>query len=104
MSTEDGRPVVGIVLFDDVEVLDVRTPEEYAEGHIDGATLIDFYEPDFANRIAELDRSAAYVVYCRSGNRSGQAVALMAEQGFTAVNDLDGGVTAWSAAGLPLAR
>src|SRR3990170_8831789 len=93
-----------LIATDDVEVLDVRTPEEYAEGHIDGATLIDFYEPDFANRIAELDRSAAYVVYCRSGNRSGQAVSLMKEQGFTAVNDLDGGVTAWSAADLPLTR
>ena len=93
-----------LIATGDVEVLDVRTPEEYAEGHIDGATLIDFYEPDFADRIAELDRGATYVVYCRSGNRSGQAVALMAEQGFTAVNDVDGGVTAWSAAGLPLAR
>ena len=71
---------------------------------MDEATLIGFHEPDFADRIAELDRDATYVVYCRSGNRSEQAVALMAEQGFTAVNHLDGGVTAWSAADLPLTR
>ena len=88
----------------DVEVLDVRTPEEYAEGHVAGATLIDFYEPDFAERIGELDRDQEYVVYCRSGNRSGQAVALMAEQGFGAVNDVDGGIVAWEAAGLPVSR
>lgn len=89
---------------EDVEVLDVRTPEEYAEGHIEGATLIDFYEPDFADRIAELDQEQEYVVYCRSGNRSGQATALMAEQGFSAVNDVDGGIVAWEAAGLPVTR
>lgn len=93
-----------LVAGDDVRVLDVRTPEEFAEGHVEGATLIDFYEPDFAERIAALDRDATYVVYCRSGNRSGQATALMAEQGFSAVHDVDGGVLAWEAAGLPLAR
>lgn len=88
----------------DVEVLDVRTPQEYAEGHLEGATLIDFYEPDFAERIAELDRDKEYVVYCRSGNRSGQATKLMADQGFTAVTDVDGGIVAWEAAGLPVTR
>lgn len=87
----------------DVEVLDVRTPEEYAQGHIEGATLVDFYEPDFAERIGRLDRDREYVVYCRSGNRSAQATALMAEQGFTAVNDIEGGILAWEAAGLPVA-
>ena len=93
-----------VIAMGDVEVLDVRTPQEYAEGHVDRAILIDFYEPDFPDRIAELDRGATYVVYCRSGNRSGQAVALMAEQGFTAVNDVGGGIVAWEAAGLPVTR
>jgi phage shock protein E len=93
-----------LIATGDVELLDVRTPEEYAGGHVAGATLIDFYEPDFADRIGELDRETTYVVYCRSGNRSGQAVALMAEQGFTAVNDVDGGIVAWQAAGLPTSR
>lgn len=93
-----------LIAGDDVRVLDVRTPEEFAEGHVEGATLIDFYEPDFAERIAALDRGTTYVVYCRSGNRSGQATALMAEQGFVAVNDVGGGVLAWEADGLPLAR
>jgi rhodanese-related sulfurtransferase len=85
-----------------VTVLDVRTPAEFAEGHIDGATVVDFYEPGFAEAIAALDRDGTYLVYCRSGNRSGQAVALMAQLGFERVYDLDGGVVAWSGAGLPL--
>ena len=88
---------------DDLVVLDVRTPEEYAEGHVADATLIDFYEPDFADRIAELDPDVPYVVICRSGNRSSQAVALMRDLGFGDVTDVDGGIVAWTAAGLPLA-
>lgn len=87
---------------EDLVVLDVRTPEEFAEGHLEGATVIDFYEPDFADRLAELDRSTPYVLYCRSGNRSGQTMALMDELGFQSVQEIDGGVLAWAAAGLPL--
>ncbi len=85
----------------DVEVVDVRTPEEYASGHVEGATSIDFYAPDFADRIAKLDPEREYVVYCRTGHRSAQAAAIMADAGL-AVDDVDGGVVAWQAAGLPL--
>ncbi|MGA1439089.1 MAG: rhodanese-like domain-containing protein [Ilumatobacteraceae bacterium] len=77
-----------------VTVIDVRTPEEYAEGHVEGAELIDFYEPTFAERIAALDRDRDYIVYCRSGNRSGQAVELMEQLGFGRVWELEGGVLA----------
>lgn len=82
-------------------VLDVRTPEEFAAGHLEGAIMIDFYSPDFATDIAELDRDVPYLLYCRSGNRSSQARALMADLGFSDVADLDGGIQAWAAAGLP---
>lgn len=85
-----------------VTVIDVRTPEEFAAGHLSGATMIDFYAPDFADQIGALDRAQPYLVYCRSGNRSGQATALMAQLGFEHVADLDGGVVAWEDAGLPL--
>jgi rhodanese-related sulfurtransferase len=85
-----------------VTVIDVRTPEEFAEGHIEGAQLIDFNAEGFADKIDKLDRAKAYFVYCRSGNRSGQATALMKEMGFARVYDLDGGVVAWSADGAPL--
>ena len=82
-----------------LQIIDVRTPEEFADGHLEGAQMIDFYEGDFAARISELDRSQPYLVYCRSGNRSGQTRELMEDLGFTDVRDLDGGAVAWAAAG-----
>ncbi len=83
----------------DLVVLDVRTPEEFDAGHIEGAVMLDFYEPDFATRLAELDPDVPYLLYCRSGNRSGQTAAIMEELGFDNVADVDGGVIAWTAAG-----
>lgn len=84
-----------------VKLLDVRTPEEFAAGHLEGAENVDFYSPDFADRIGALDKGEKYVVYCRSGNRSGKATELMAQTGFTTVTDVDGGIVAWEAADLP---
>ena len=86
----------------DLIVLDVRTPDEYDEGHIDGSIMLDFYEADFADRLAQLDPEVPYLVYCRSGNRSGQTTQLMEDLGFSTVYDVDGGVIAWAEAGLPL--
>jgi len=82
-------------------VLDVRTPEEFGEGHLEGAVLIDFYGNDFKDTLSELDRDLPYVIYCRSGNRSGQTREIMTDLGFTDVVDIDGGITAWQADGLP---
>jgi rhodanese-related sulfurtransferase len=87
---------------DDLVVLDVRTPEEFAEGHLEGAVLIDFYAADFADQLAALDANVPYLVYCRSGNRSGQALGVMEQLGFTSVVDVDGGIVAWTDAGLPV--
>ena len=84
-------------------MIDVRTPAEYAEGHLEDAVLVDYDAPDFAERIAEFTRDGEYVIYCRSGNRSAGARATMAELGFTDVVDVEGGVVAWVEAGLPLA-
>ena len=80
-------------------IVDVRTPQEYAQGHLPGAVNVDVSSPDFAAQIATLDPSAPYAVYCRSGNRSGVAVATMAEQGFTDAYHLGGGIGAWQDAG-----
>jgi len=85
---------------DDLVILDVRTPEEFAEAHLDGAVMIDFYEADFADRLGELDPEVPYLLYCRSGNRSGQTTAIMRDLGFTDVAGVDGGIVAWSGAGL----
>ena len=83
----------------DTTIVDVRTPQEYAEGHLAGAVNIDVSSPDFAAQVATLDPTAPYAVYCRSGNRSGVAVATMVEQGFTSAYHLGGGIGAWQSAG-----
>jgi phage shock protein E len=87
---------------DDLVVLDVRTPEEFAEGHLEGAVLVDFYAADFAEQLAALDTDVPYLVYCRSGNRSGQALGVMEQLGFASAVDVDGGIVAWTDAGLPV--
>lgn len=87
-----------------VTVIDVRTPEEFAEGHFARASLIDFYADDFRTKLEGLDRSGNYLIYCRSGNRSGQAADMMKELGFKKVADLDGGVIAWGEAGKALTQ
>lgn len=80
-----------------VVILDVRTPAETAEGIIEGATEIDFRADDFADRIAELDKDASYLVYCRSGGRSASACGMMKEMGFENVYNLVGGYQRWQA-------
>lgn len=82
-------------------VIDVRTPAEFAAGHVPGALLIDVSAPTFAGQIADLDRDQAYVVYCRSGNRSAVAISQMLGAGFTELYDM-GPLTAWANAGHPV--
>ncbi len=77
-------------------LLDVRAPGEEVEGDIDGKQLIDFYEPDFVDQIGQLDRDKIYLIYCRSGNRSGQTCRLMAQMGFKKAYNLAGGIQAWN--------
>jgi L-ascorbate metabolism protein UlaG (beta-lactamase superfamily)/rhodanese-related sulfurtransferase len=84
-----------------VLVVDVRTPEEYAEGHIPGAILIDVKKDDFkATALQLLDKSKTIAVYCRSGRRSAQAADVLTTEGFKAVN-LKGGILAWKSANKP---
>ena len=80
-------------------VLDVRTPDEFAEGHLPDAVNIDLESGDFAAQIDPLDHDATYAVYCRSGNRSAQALGIMQDAGFTDVAHLLGGIGAWQQAG-----
>ena len=82
-----------------IVILDVRTPQEFAEGHLANAINIDFQSGNFEQEIASLDKTKTYAVYCRSGNRSGQAVKVMAKAGFTSLYDMDGGIIDWQAAG-----
>lgn len=71
-------------------LLDVRTPDEFAAGHLQGATNIDAEDPSFADKIADLDKDGHYVVYCHSGRRSAIAVQAMRDAGFTDVTDAGG--------------
>lgn len=73
-------------------LIDVRTPAEFSAGHIQGATNIDFENSNFISEVEKLDPAKTYFVYCRSGNRSGQAVALMKRAGILNIYDLRGGV------------
>jgi phage shock protein E len=82
-------------------VIDVRTPAEYAGGHLPKAQNIDFKGSDFAARIAALDKNATYAVYCHSGMRSAAAMKQMAAADFTHLFDLSGGITAWQSIGGP---
>ena len=79
-----------------VVTLDVRTPQEYAAGHIPGAINIDVEGGQFEEQIASLDPTTTYAVYCHSGRRSGIAVGMMADAGFTSLVDLDGGIQTWT--------
>ncbi len=87
---------------DGLVVLDVRTPEEFAAGHIAGAVELDLQGATFESDVAELDPTTPYFVYCQSDNRSGQAVAYMQEHDFKSLYELTGGIAAWETAGLPV--
>jgi rhodanese-related sulfurtransferase len=80
-------------------VVDVRTPAEYAAGHIDGAVNIDVEASTFDAEIAKLDKSATYAVYCHSGRRSSLATDAMGTAGFTHVYNLSGGIADLASAG-----
>jgi len=86
-------------------VIDLRTPAEIREGKISAKALeVDFYAPDFKNRLNRLDKTKPYLIYCRSGNRSGKTAKLMKELGFTNVTELRGGVNAWLLSGRALVK
>ncbi|MCF6224253.1 MAG: rhodanese-like domain-containing protein [Flavobacteriaceae bacterium] len=79
----------------EIQLVDVRTPEEYAEGYIKNATNIDFFDDDFAKNMAKLNKSKAIYIYCRGGKRSAKASKQLEEMGFTKVYDLQGGFLNW---------
>lgn len=83
-------------------LLDVRTPEEFAGGRLAGSVNLDIKAPDFAARLAQLDKARTYLVVCRRGHRSGMAMAMMKEASFTTVYNLDGGLLRWQAEGRPV--
>lgn len=85
-------------------ILDVRTPKEFAEEHIENATMLDFRSSSFGNDLDKLDKNKTYIVYCRLGHRSGRTLDLMKKKQFKAVYDIEGGITQWKKDGLPVKK
>ena len=88
----------------DFIILDVRTPQEFADGHIENAINIDFYSETFRDELNQLDKNKTYLIYCRSGVRSGKTHDIMAELEFQKVYNTLGGILAWNADGLPTVK
>jgi len=88
----------------DFIIVDVRTREEFNEGHIENAVNIDFRSETFKEDLDKLDKNKAYFIYCRSGNRSGRAMPIMKELGFKEVYNLSPGIKGWLAKGLPVVQ
>ncbi len=89
---------------EDFVILDVRTPEEYASGHIENAVNMDYYSNIFRDELNKLDKNRTYLIYCGSGTRSGRALEMMKELGFREVYNVVGGIARWKAEGLPVAE
>ena len=98
----DANTFTSVVAIPGITIIDVRTPGEFAQGHIDGAVNYNVEGPDFADQIMGLDPDGVYAVYCQSGNRSQVAVDQMASIGVNSIFELESGITGWESAGFPV--
>lgn len=85
-----------------LQLIDVRTPPEYADGHLSKAKLIPLQELEA--RWTEIDKGKPILLYCRSGHRSGMALKFLQEKGYAQAKHMEGGINAWKAAGLPVTK
>jgi len=85
-------------------VLDVRTPDEFKGGHLVNATLVNYYDNDFKNQVAQLDKNKPVFVYCATGIRSASAAKVLAGLGFKEIYDMQGGYNAWAGAKKPVEK
>ncbi len=93
-----------IISSNDVIVLDVRTPKEVEQGHIEGSSMIDFYSIDFVDKINLINKEKTICVYCRSGGRSAKASGILKQNGFTKIYNLRGGMMSWEANNFPVTK
>lgn len=82
--------------MDSIQLIDVRTPKEYTKGHLKNAVNINYYDNNFIDEMAKLDKNKDLYIYCHSGNRSGKAAKKLGKMGFTKVYDLEGGIINWN--------
>ncbi|WP_034059899.1 rhodanese-like domain-containing protein [Lacinutrix jangbogonensis] len=100
-KTKSGITVVSVeemetlLDIDNVQLVDVRTPNEYKLGHISHSQNIDFFSPTFEADIVKLDKEKPVILYCKSGKRSAKCAEKMLEAGFEKIYDLKGGFTEW---------
>ena len=88
----------------EANVIDVRTPEEYNEGHISQARLVNFYDSDFREQIGSLSKDKTTLIYCASGVRSAKAALVFEEEGFKSIYVLSDGLKKWKQMSLPLSN
>lgn len=91
-----------LIVLEEVQLIDVRKPEEFSEGHIPNAINIDYFSDDFVSSIDMLDTKKPVYIYCRSGKRSGKSVTHFKEIGFSEIYNLEGGILNWQSDSLPL--
>jgi rhodanese-related sulfurtransferase len=99
-----GSPQAAAMLkkFPSFVILDIRTPKEFAAGHLKGAKNVDFFGADFAAQLKKLDKKKGYLVHCASGGRSGKSMKQFKDQGFTTIYHIDDGYRGWTTAKLPV--
>ncbi|WP_424356385.1 rhodanese-like domain-containing protein [Methanobacterium sp. MBAC-LM] len=88
----------------DFVVMDVRTPEEYDEGHIENAYLLNFKSGSFEDELENMDKNKKYYVYCRTGRKSRKAVELMEKRGYSEAHSVIGGIDKWKRSRLPVEK
>jgi len=105
-----GVKVVDIATYEaqlkqpNVQLLDVRTPEEFSEGHLENAKNCNIMGSDFDAQVANLDKSKPVMVYCKSGGRSSRASERLKELGFITITDLEGGISNWNSENKPTVK
>jgi len=97
VTTEEMQELMSL---EDMQLVDVRTPSEYLEGHVPNAQNIDFLDENFDKQIQSLDKSKPIIVYCKSGGRSAKCASKLAALGFEKIYDLEGGFSQWEFKGL----
>jgi len=103
ITTQQAYDIINTIPVDPrLVILDVRTQSEYDEGHIEGAANLDYYSSTFTQDLNNLDKTSAYIIYCRSGGRSANALNIMEDLGFREAYNMLGGINEWTAGGFPV--
>jgi rhodanese-related sulfurtransferase len=102
-SSQNGEQVIHFISpqelqarLDTIQLIDIRTPQEFQSGHLENAVNINYFDADFLTKINQLDKSKEVYIYCRSGNRSNSAIRKLENSGFPKIYDLKGGILNWN--------